>query len=124
MKYMDIDCYERGCACASSSRVAGDDAEIVEVVRLVKSQEPVAWMLVDKEWNDACRYFSVPMENAIPLYTAPRELSGEEIDRIITDCGYKIEETVMGKFVDIEGINMYNSLCGFAEALLKKASEK
>ena len=34
MKYMDIDCYERGCACASSSRVAGDDTEVVEVVRL------------------------------------------------------------------------------------------
>ena len=33
MKYMDIDCYERGCACASSSRVAGDDTEVVEVVR-------------------------------------------------------------------------------------------
>jgi hypothetical protein len=79
MKYMDIDCYERGCACASSSRVAGDDTEVVEVVRLVKSQEPVAWMLVDKDWNDACRYFSVPMNNAIPLYTAPRELSDDEI---------------------------------------------
>jgi hypothetical protein len=34
MKYMDIDCYERGCACASSSRVAGEDTEVVEVVRL------------------------------------------------------------------------------------------
>jgi hypothetical protein len=31
---MDIDCYERGCACASSSRVAGEDTEVVEVVRL------------------------------------------------------------------------------------------
>jgi hypothetical protein len=43
------------------------------------SDKPVAWMLVDKEWNDACRYFSVPMNNAIPLYTAPRELSDDEI---------------------------------------------
>jgi hypothetical protein len=34
MKYMDIDCYERGCACASSSNVAGEDTEVVEVVRL------------------------------------------------------------------------------------------
>ena len=34
MKYIDIDCYERGCACASSSRVAGEDSEVVEVVRL------------------------------------------------------------------------------------------
>jgi hypothetical protein len=43
------------------------------------SDKPVAWMLVDKEWNDACRFFSFPMENAIPLYTAPRELSDDEI---------------------------------------------
>jgi hypothetical protein len=43
------------------------------------SDKPVAWMLVDKNWNDACRYFSFPMENAIPLYTAPRELSDDEI---------------------------------------------
>jgi hypothetical protein len=34
MKYMDIDCYERGCACASSNRVAGEDSEVVKVVRL------------------------------------------------------------------------------------------
>ena len=53
-----------------------------------------------------------------------KELSDDEINRTITDCGYEIEETVMGKFVDIEGINMYNSLCGFAKAILKKASEK
>ena len=31
---MDIDCYERGCACASSNRVAGEDSEVVEVVKL------------------------------------------------------------------------------------------
>jgi hypothetical protein len=53
-----------------------------------------------------------------------RELTDEEIDKTITDCGYEIEKTVMGKFVDIEGINMYNSLCGFARAILKKAQEK
>jgi len=33
MKYIDIDCYERGCACASSNRFAGEDFEVVEVVR-------------------------------------------------------------------------------------------
>jgi hypothetical protein len=33
MKYMDIDCYERGCACASSNRVAGQDSEVVEIVK-------------------------------------------------------------------------------------------
>jgi hypothetical protein len=34
MKHMDIDCYERGCACVSSSRVAGEKVEVVEVVSL------------------------------------------------------------------------------------------
>jgi hypothetical protein len=48
--------------------------------------KPVAWMLVDKEWNDACRYFSFPMENAIPLYTAPRELSDEEKMNILEEA--------------------------------------
>jgi hypothetical protein len=33
MKYIDIDCYERGCACASSNRFAGEDCEVVEIVR-------------------------------------------------------------------------------------------
>jgi hypothetical protein len=33
MKYMDIDCYERGCACTSSNRVAGEDCEVVDVVK-------------------------------------------------------------------------------------------
>lgn len=43
---MDIDCYERGCACASSSRVAGEDTEVVEVVRL--TDEVVAEYLQKK----------------------------------------------------------------------------
>jgi hypothetical protein len=45
--------------------------------------KPVAWMLVDKNWNDACRFFSFPMENAIPLYTAPIEL--EPADKVNDD---------------------------------------
>lgn len=52
MKYMDIDCYERGCACASSSRVAGEDTEVVEVVRL--TDEVVAEYLqkkIDHLWQ-------------------------------------------------------------------------
>lgn len=67
-------------------------------------QEPVAWMLKDKDWNDACRYTSFPMENAIPLYTAPRELSDDEI--------YEIWEQFNGEIKN------------FANAILKKASEK
>ena len=68
--------------------------------------KPVAWMLVDKEWNDACRFFSFPMENAIPLYTAPRELSDEEIGELFSKYGEK------DKWFD------------FARAILKKANEK
>jgi hypothetical protein len=49
-----------------------------------------------------------------------KPLSDEEIEAIITDCGYQIEETVTGKFVDIEGINMYNSFKGFAKAIEAK----
>ena len=46
-----------------------------------------------------------------------KPLSDEEIDTIITNCGYQIEETVLGKFVDIEGINMYNIFKGFTKAI-------
>ena len=38
MKYMDIDCYERGCACTSSNRVAGEDCEVVDVVKFKEWQ--------------------------------------------------------------------------------------
>jgi hypothetical protein len=80
MKYMDIDCYERGCACASSNRVAGEDSEVVEVVKLRESQEPVGW------WNEERRihWLDAVLETKedgwdTPLYTAPRELSDDEI---------------------------------------------
>ena len=92
------------------------------------NNEPVAWMCKDDDvitdkfkksgkGGDCSDY-------NIPLYTHPADLTDEEIDQTITNCGYEIEETVMGKFVDIEGINMYNSLCGFARAILRKAQEK
>jgi len=73
--------------------------------------KPVAWMLVDKEWNDACRFFSFPMENAIPLYTAPRELSDDEIVDIWGCAEYSIDHD-------------YDGAIKFARAILKKASEK
>ena len=74
--------------------------------------KPVAWMLVDKEWNDACRYFSVPMENAIPLYTAPRELSDKEINQVFDEC------------YPNNGDGDVVTLIDFARAILRKASEK
>jgi hypothetical protein len=54
MKYMDIDCYERGCACASSSRVAGEDSEVVEVVkyRELSDDEILEELFIPKsEWD-------------------------------------------------------------------------
>lgn len=37
------------------------------------TNEPVAWMLVDENWNDFCRYSSYPTKGAIPLYNHPTE---------------------------------------------------
>jgi hypothetical protein len=73
--------------------------------------KPVAWMY---EVNDTFILFSAnkPPEDAydegslIPLYTAPRELSDEEIGDILFKYGEKDE--------------WFN----FARAILKKASEK
>jgi hypothetical protein len=48
------------------------------------------------------------MENAIPLYTAPRELSDEEIVRISETCD----------------LNHVLGLIDFGRAILKKASKK
>ena len=82
MKYMDIDCYERGCACASSSRVAGENTEVVEVVRL-------------------------------------RELSDEEIEALSKECMSYLP-SIQGLFSNIHTLDIYK----FANAILKKASEK
>lgn len=54
MKYIDIDCYERGCACASSNRVAGEDSEVVEVVkyRELSDDEILEELFIPKsEWD-------------------------------------------------------------------------
>ena len=81
--------------------------------------KPVAYTKLGRfEWLQD----EVPFEGYLYLNKI-KNLTDEEIDQAITDCGYEIEETVMGKFVDIEGINMYNSLCGFARAILRKAQE-
>lgn len=51
--------------------------------------KPVAWMLVDPNWNDFCRYSSYPTKGAIPLYTHPVELTDDEIMDCIEDkTGY------------------------------------
>lgn len=68
------------------------------------NNEPVAWMIIDVDNGKSLQFkenkFS---EINIPLYTAPRELSDEEIDEIMKQTS-----------------NWYE----FARAMLKKASEK
>ena len=78
------------------------------------NNEPVAWMIIDVDNGKSLQFeenkFS---EINIPLYTAPRELSDEEI--------YKLagEFWIEGSFDDGE-----LDYVGFARAILKKASEK
>jgi hypothetical protein len=79
------------------------------------NDEPVAWMLVDKSWNDFCRYSSYPSEGAIPLYTHPVELTDEEIE----EFAYAFQLWQLhNPDKTLEGI------MDFARAILKKASEK
>jgi hypothetical protein len=75
------------------------------------NNEPVAWMIIDVDNGKSLQFkenkFS---EINIPLYTAPRELSDEEIIEI-------------GNAV----VNLIDSNEGwieFAKAIIKKASEK
>jgi len=71
--------------------------------------EPVAWMLVDKSWNDFCRYSSYPTEG-IPLYTHPaKTLTDEEILEIWKE------------FDDKDADNWFIAI---ARAILRKAQEK
>jgi len=73
------------------------------------NNEPVAWMLVDKNWNDFCRYSSYPTESAIPLYTHPAEtLTDEEI------------ALVWDKF---SALPSPKDIKDFARAILRKAQE-
>jgi hypothetical protein len=76
------------------------------------NNKPVAWMLVDENWNDFCRYSSYPTKGAIPLYTHPaKELTDEEIMEIAF-------------FTSTIENDWDNTVLGFARAILKKASEK
>ena len=74
------------------------------------NNEPVAWMIIDVDNGKSLQFkenkFS---EINIPLYTAPRELSDEEINKLWTDS-YDFN----GRFCVYE----------FARAILRKAQEK
>ncbi len=78
--------------------------------------KPVAWMIIDVDNGKSLQFkenkFS---EINIPLYTAPRELSDEEILQL-SDY-YCLADTPTYEFSD-------SGLVKFARAILKKASEK
>ena len=94
-----------------------------------EKQEPVAWMQTFVNQDGDEKNFSLSWEkigiNDIPLYTAPRKLSDEEIDILIAE--YKIGE-FSGFYVDkamTESMQRrYKNVLDFARAILKKASEK
>jgi len=88
------------------------DPNKLETIEIdLPSPEPVAWMLVDKNWNDFCRYSSYPTESAIPLYTHPaKTLTDEEINQVAID---------MGMFGDLSHDEI--ELC---RNVLRKAQEK
>jgi hypothetical protein len=74
--------------------------------------KPVAWMWENDAWMGAYSFSKEKPSaypNAIPLYTAPRELSDEEIDDIWA-----------GISTGDDCVDMHE----FARAILKKASEK
>ena len=79
------------------------------------NQEPVAWMQTFEDGED--KRMSLDFErigiNDIPLYTAPRELSDEEITEVAISISRQFFYSVTT-----------NDLRNFVEAILKKASEK
>lgn len=83
-------------------------------------QEPVAWMETYKgkphnlDWNKENLNYGDSVYDVVPLFTAPRELSDEEILQIAFARNARIPNNI--------GNDML--LISFAKALLKKASEK
>jgi hypothetical protein len=59
MKYIDIDCYERGCACASSNRFAGEQCEVVEIIRYKELTDGE----IEKLWEEGWKHFSTDLIN-------------------------------------------------------------
>ena len=68
--------------------------------------KPVAWLYYDDWKNLRLCQTMPPDDNSFPVYTAPRELSDEEIINIWGEVTFS------------------DSLLEFAKAILKKASEK
>ena len=88
--------------------------------------KPVAWMETYKgepnnlDWNKENLNYGDSVYDVIPLYTAPRELSDEEIDLFTKQffniwIGAELSEQFRIKLYELEE---------FARAILRKAQEK
>ena len=87
--------------------------------------KPVAWIIQSKYgfpalvWNgEPIKYNAISAkQDDIPLYTAPRELSNDEIDEVASDFSelYESEARVYAAIEDAHG---------FARAILKKVEKK
>jgi hypothetical protein len=83
-------------------------------------QEPVAWMYYDERKNLKLCQTIPPYDNSFPVYTAPKELSDDEISDS-TKQFFNIHSEA--KLSEQFRIKLYE-LEDFAKAILKKASEK
>jgi hypothetical protein len=91
--------------------LAEEITEGFKALEAMRNNKPVAWMLVDPNWNDFCRYSSYPTNGAIPLYTHPaKTLTDEEIDNVSDEV--------------VPHIDTYAGRREFARAILRKAQEK
>jgi hypothetical protein len=96
---------------------------------MTTANEPVAWMLVDKSWNDFCRYSSYPSEGAIPLYTHPaKTLTDDPLVNFKPVWQEKPELTLTDEeileFRDKVPYTLGSDLIDFARAILRKAQEQ
>ena len=95
------------------------------------NNKPVAWMIVDANWNDFCRYSSYPSEGAIPLYTHPAEHDLGVAEAIGFDKGYKAasvkeltDEEILKMAADKFHYSEYKLVIDFVRAILRKTQEK
>jgi len=94
-----------------------------------RQSEPIAWMLVDKSWNDFCRYSSYPTEGATPLYTHPANKKVEkntDLYEKVCNCTKKLDLTDE-EIKDIwmkRPVGKAEDIFIFARAILRKANEK
>ena len=99
----------RDCPRRNKRSLSKEITEGFKALETTRNNKPVAWMLVDENWNDFCRYSSYPSKGAIPLYTSPvKELTDAEIQEVI-------DSPEFASIFEMED---------FARAILRKAQEK